>query len=188
VTGLTVRDLVFQVSYYLGQIWAGWQVKVPLSFLAGLYVNHLGGDAVALLTWFVMVVVDLAFGTWLAVRRRRFDVRAFGRWAVKVGTHCLVITVAGLAFRSVLQPMGLPHIPLLDLTLGLLVCTEALSILKNMQRLGLPVPKVVVRVIGTLQDKAEAKVENFFSAPANDRRRPRRTDNDDDLNDDLDQN
>ncbi|MDL2226985.1 phage holin family protein [Deltaproteobacteria bacterium OttesenSCG-928-M10] len=177
MTGLSLKDLAFQVTYYFGQIWAGWQVKVPLSIFTGFYVNHLGGDAAALVTWFSLVVVDLAFGAWLAVRRRRFDVRAFGRWAVKVATHCLVIIIAGLAFRSVLLPMGLT-IPLLDLTLGLLVCTEALSILKNMQRLGLPVPKLAVRLIGGLSGKAEDKIEDFFNRPANDRRRPQRPNHD----------
>ena len=171
MTGLNFQDLVFQINHYFTQIWAGWQVKLPLSLLAGFYTDHLGGDAVALVTWFAMIVIDLFFGTWFALKSRRFDVKSFGFWVIKLGTHSVVIIIAGAAFRSVLTPLGL-NFPLLNLALGILVCTEALSIFKNMDRLGLPVPNLVVRFIDGLKSKAENQAEDFFSRPENNRRRP----------------
>lgn len=168
-----MKELWFQATYFFSQIWAGmWPVKAPLSLAVGFYSGHLGGDWVLLLVFSAMIVTDLAFGTWLAVKRRRFDLRLFGRWVVKVGTHFFVIAVVGVTIRSILGPLSL-NLPLLDLFLGLLICTEALSILKNMRRLGLPVPKLAVKLIGDVQTKAEQKVDNFFNRPENDRRRPR---------------
>ena len=81
-----------------------------------------------------------------------------------------MIFVVGLAIRSILEPLGISF-PLLDLFLGMLICTEALSILKNMQRLGLPVPKLATRILADVQEKAERKATDFFSRPENDRRR-----------------
>ncbi len=109
-------------------------------------------------------------GPWLAVTRRRFDVRLFGQWVIKVGTHFLVILIVGLSIRSVLEPLGV-QFPLLDLFLGMLICTEGISILKNMRRLGLPVPKIAARMLADIQDKAEQRAALFFSRPENDRRK-----------------
>ena len=122
-----------------------------------------------------MIVIDLLFGTWLAIRRERFDLRLFGRWVVKVGTHFFVIFIVGLAIRSILEPLCISF-PLLDLFLGLLICTEALSILKNMQRLGLPVPRLATRLLADMREQAEAKAAVFFSRPENDRRKQPRSD------------
>ena len=123
-----------------------------------------------LLIFSAMIFVDLIFGTWLAAKRRRFDVRLFGRWVVKVGTHFFVILIVGLSIRPVLEPLGIKF-PLLDLFLGMLICTEGLSVLKNMRRLGLPVPKMAIKLLTDAHEKAERKAADFFSRPENDRRR-----------------
>jgi toxin secretion/phage lysis holin len=165
-----MKEIWAQSNYYFSQIWNGWMLKVPLSTVAGFYTGHLGGDWVLLLVFSAMIFVDLVFGTWLAIKRKLFDVRLFGRWVVKVGTHFFVIFVVGLAIRSILEPLSIDF-PLLDLFLGMLICTEALSILKNMQRLGLPVPKLATRILADIQDKAEQKATDFFNQPENDRRK-----------------
>lgn len=167
-----MRELWFHVNYCFSQIWDGWPVKVLLSAAPGLYLGHLGGDWVLLLIFSAMIVIDLIFGSWLAIKRHRFDVRLFGRWVVKVGTHFLVIFIVGLSIRSVLDPLGV-EFPLLDLFLGMLICTEGLSILKNMRRLGLPVPRLAIKLLAQAQDKGEQKTADFFNQPDNDRRRPR---------------
>ena len=164
---------VFQVGYYFSQVWAGWSFRVAVSVAAGFYAGRLGGDLVLFLIFCFMMAVDLLFGTCLAFKRRRFYRRKFGQWVVKALTHFAVIVIVGFAAQSILGPLGI-NFPLLDLFLGLLICTEALSILKNMQRLGLPVPKIATRLIADIQDQAEQKAKDFFSRPENDRRhRPR---------------
>ena len=165
-----MKELWMQSTYYFWQIWDGWMLKVPLATVAGFYTGHLGGDWVLLLIFSAMIVIDLVFGTWLAIRRRHFDVRLFGRWVVKVGTHFFVIFIVGLAIRSILEPLSIGF-PLLDLFLGMLICTEALSVLKNMQRLGLPVPRLATRMLTDIQGQAERKAADFFSQPGNDRRK-----------------
>jgi toxin secretion/phage lysis holin len=166
-----MKELWVQASYFFSQIWAGMlPVKAPLSLALGFYSGYLGGDWLLLLVFTAMIVIDLVFGTWLAIRRQRFEVRLFGRWVVKAGTHFFVIAVVGVAIRSILEPLSISF-PLLDLFLGLLICTEALSVLKNMKRLGLPVPRLAARILTDAQGKAEKLAEDFFSRPENDRRR-----------------
>ncbi|MDR2947294.1 MAG: phage holin family protein [Candidatus Adiutrix sp.] len=157
--------------YFLSQVWQGWSIKIPLSALAAFYTKQLGGGDAALLWIFSgMIFADLALGTCLAVKRRRFNYHKFCRWVIKVGTHFSVIIVVGLGLRSILEPLGIDF-PLLDLFMGMLICTEALSILKHMQRLGLPVPKLAARILTDVQARAENEAADFFSRPENDRRR-----------------
>jgi len=166
-----MKDLWFQASYFFGQIWEGlWPVKAPLSLALGFYSGYLGGDWVLLIAFTGMIVIDLAFGTWLAIRKQCFEVRLFGRWVVKVGTHFFVIVIVGVAIRAILEPLSISF-PLLDLFLGLMICTEALSVLKNMKRLGLPVPRMATRILSDVQCQAERRAEDFFSRPENDRRK-----------------
>jgi toxin secretion/phage lysis holin len=168
--GGPVKEVWAQANYYFSQIWDGWALKVPLATLAGLYTDHTGGKWALLVIFSGMIAVDLFFGTWLAAKRRCFNVRLFGRWVVKAGTHFFVIYIVGVAVRSILEPLGISF-PLLDLFLGMLICTETLSVLKNMRRLGLPVPRLATRILTDVQDKAERKAADFFSRPENDRRR-----------------
>lgn len=171
-----MKELWFQATYFFSQIWADmWPVKAPLSLAVGFYSDYLGGDRGLLLIFSVMIAVDMFFGSWLAIKLRRFDVRLFGRWVVKVLTHFTIIGVVGATIRSILGPLSL-NFPLLDLFLGLLICTEALSILKNMRRLGLPVPKLAAKILTNVQTRAEQKVDNFFNRPENDRRKRPRSD------------
>lgn len=165
-----MKELWFQVNHYFSQIWAGWPIKLPIAALGGFYTGYLGGDGRLVLAFLAMIVIDLLLGTWLAVRLRRFDVRLFGRWVLKVGTHFAVILIVGVAIRAVLEPMGIKF-PLLDLFLGLLICTEALSIVKNMGRLGLPVPRLATKILTNIQQAGDRKAAEFFSQPQNDRRR-----------------
>ena len=127
-----MRELTFQIGYYLSQIFAGWSFKVPVSAAAGFYAGHLGGDWVLFLIFCLMMAVDLLFGSCLAFKRRRFDPRLFGRWVIKALTHFAVIVIVALAAHSILGPLQI-NFPLLDLFLGPLICTEALSTLKNMK-------------------------------------------------------
>ena len=168
--GGQMKEVWLQANYYFSQIWDGWLIKILLAAVPGFYSGHLNGDWALLLIFSAMIFVDLIFGTWLAIKRRAFDVRLFGRWVVKVGTHFFVILIVGLSIRSILEPLGV-RFPLLDLFLGMLICTEGLSILKNMRRLGLPVPKLAIKLLTDAQDKAEGKAADFFRRPDNDRRR-----------------
>lgn len=167
-----MKELWAQSSYYFSQVWEGWPIKILLVAVPGLF-GRLGGDWELLLIFSVMVAIDLILGTWLAIKRHRFEMRLFGRWVVKVGTHFFVIFIVGLSIRSILEPLSIGF-PLLDLFLGMLICTEGLSILKNMRRLGLPVPKLAVKLLSEAQEKAEQKTADFFSRPENDRRLPLR--------------
>mgnify|MGYP003623255281 FL=1 len=85
--------------------------------------------------------------------------------------------IIALAARSILGPLKI-NLPVVDLFLGLLICTEALSILKKMQRLGLPVPKVAARLLADMRQGAEERARHFFSRPENDRRRNPTSEND----------
>lgn len=171
-----MKDLWFQVGHFFSQIWSGlWPVKAPFSLAVGFYSGYLGGDGVLLIVFSAMIVVDLFFGTLLAFLCRRFDPKLFGRWVVKALTHFAVIVIVGFAAKSILGPLQI-NFPLLDLFLGLLICTEALSILRNMQRLGLPVPRLATRLLADMREQAEAKAAVFFSRPENDRRKQPRSD------------
>ena len=170
-----MKELAIQIAYYFSQIWTGWSVKMPFALVTGLYTGYLGGDWLLFLIFFFMVGLDLCLGTCLAIRRKRFDPRLFGLWVVKVLTHCTVIVIVGLAVKSLLGPLSI-NFPLLDLFLGLLICTDALSILKNMQRLVLPVPRLATRLLADMREQAEAKAAVFFSRPENDRRKQPRSD------------
>ena len=169
--GVTLKEIWIQANYFFGQIWDGlWPVKAPLSLVMAFYSSYLGGDWLLMLVFTGMIVIDLAFGTWLAVKLRRFEVRFFGRWVVKAGTHFFVILIVGLAIKSVLEPLSISF-PLLDLFLGLLICTEAFSVLKNMRNLGLPVPNLATRILADVQTRAEQTAEDFFRLPGGDRQR-----------------
>ena len=166
-----MKDLWFQVGHFFSQIWSGlWPVKAPFSLPVGCYSGVLGGEGVLLIVFSAMIVVDLFLGILLAFLCSRLDPMRFGRWVVTALIHSAVTGSAGVAAKSSLGPLQI-NFPLLDLFLGLLICTEALSILRNMQRLGLPVPKLATRILTDVQYQAEQRAADFFSRPENDRRR-----------------
>lgn len=160
---MTLRSTLELGGYYLAQAWSGWPIKIPLATLGSLYATYIGGDWIFLLIYFVFFTLDLLFGTWLAIKEERFELRRFSEWVVKVGSHFFTIFVVGISLKSILGPLNVTF-SWLDLCIGLLICTEAASILKRMHELGLPVPKIAVKLLSHAQLKAERAAEDLLKS------------------------
>lgn len=172
-----MKEFWLDMGYYFSQIWVGWNVKAPLAIMTGFYSGYLNGDWLMFIVFCLMTLFDVLLGSWLALKRRCFDPRLFGKWVLKVLVHFAVILVVAVCIKSILAPLGVKF-PLLDLFLGFLICTEGLSVLKNMRRLGWPVPKAAVRIVAGLQSEADRKAAAFFKRPENDRRGKAKPDSD----------
>lgn len=147
-----LREIMLDAWYYLSQLGGGWNIKVPLAALAGFYTTTLNGDWLMVTGFYILTFVDLVFGTVVAIQRRQFSVRRFGKWIIKVGTYTACIVMVGFAHTSVIR-MSDMRIPILDGFLIVLITTEIMSIFCNISKAGLTVPPFALKLVSSIHDK-----------------------------------
>lgn len=155
-----LKEAGLDMSYYLNQLAAGAQIKVPLAMAAGFYAQYLGGDWVLLAAWFLLDLLDLFFGSWNAIRKRTFSMLRFRKWVIKVLTYGITILVFAVLNMGFNRASGF-NAPILDGFLMVLLATEAMSIFNNMRKLGWPVPAVAAKLAQRIHDKANEQLDEI---------------------------
>ena len=135
------------LAYYTQSLLALWPEKAVIGSCVAGAVSLFGGDAYLLWMLGAMLVADFAFGLADAVRRRHFRCRMLAHGALKFPAYCLYLLIVGVVNASLSRSFGGFDMPLLNLFIA------------HMQRLGIPVPDLLRRVLLRSKRKVERRVD-----------------------------
>lgn len=145
------------LSYYTQSIVVLWPEKAVISsFLTGI-VALFGGDAFIMWLLLSVMCADFLLGFTDAARRKHIRCRAMGRGALKFVYYFSYIGLVGVVNVSLSRSFGI-HVPLLDMFMSYLIITDTISVMAHMQRLGIPVPALLRRIVVRSRDKIERGV------------------------------
>ena len=139
------------LDYYTQSLLALWPEKAVIGSCVAGVVSLFGGDGYLL--WM------LGFGLADAVRRRHFRCRMLAHGALKFPAYCLYLLIVGVVNASLSRSFGGFDMPLLNLFIAYLIITDAVSVIAHMQRLGIPVPDLLRRVLLRSKRKVERRVD-----------------------------
>lgn len=117
------------------------------------------------LVWILcgLFLMDFGLGVWLAVAKGQFSLRRFARGFAKIPVYTLVLLIGWLCQQGVMMLTG--HlVPAPMWACAYLCMHDALSCLAKCDALGLPVPKLVKKVLRRISLATEAKVEQALDA------------------------
>ena len=152
------------LDYYTQSLLALWPEKAVIgSFLAGA-AALVGADAYLLWMLAGMLTADFAFGLADAVRRRHFRCRILAHGVLKFPAYCLYLLIVGTVNASLSRSFGI-EMPLLNLFVAYLIITDAVSVMAHMQRLGIPVPELLRRLVVRSKRRVEQRVDDATGGP-----------------------
>ena len=163
-----VREIGCDVWYYFSKIFSDFHFKAPVAVAASFYVGLLGGDWVLLTGFYLMVCIDLFFGSWAAVKLGTFTPTHFAKWVLKLVTYSICIVLIGFINAAMARVSGVAP-PILNGFLGLMIVTEVLSVMANMHKIGLPVPALAVKLVTNIHAKTTASLEETTGGPLGER-------------------
>lgn len=165
------RDIVElhrEITYHLQQAYHSAGIKLLLGSLAAvpaLFSSKLFGSWQLLQIWFYLSLVDLCFGVALALRtpgkngeKNAFSRRRLYGWVIKCGTHLGVIILFGLLSVGLFIVSGVV-VPVINVFMFGLACTEAGSIVDTAIKLKLPVPIQARKLVGWFVKKSDRMVD-----------------------------
>lgn len=151
------------LAYYTQSLAAFWAEKVCLSGLVTAFVALCGGDAVLLWCMLALWLVDFALGLSVALKRGRFRCRRLACGVLKIPAYCLYLLLVGVVNLALTRSIGV-DVPLLNGFVAYLIVTDAVSVTKNMQLLGLPIPPPLRRIIVKSKEKIEKTVDEALDS------------------------
>lgn len=164
---MAIREL-YMISQHLQQLIDAWQGKAILGALCALAAGllemanvYFGADAL-LIQWLVAVMcADFALGVIQAFKNKRFNRRQFYHGALKFMLYPVYLLLVGISVASLARAIGVGHV-LFNLFAAYLIACEVLSILKNMERLGIKHLKIVSDIIHGAQRKIEHSIKETY--------------------------
>ncbi len=168
--GETWRDIMETVQYYVSQLWAGAGIKSFLAALATIYIDLFHGQVIILNVYLLFSGVDLALGTWRAVKTDRWSPKFVLYWVRKLFTYVCIVSLFGGMSLAFFLWTGMN----LQLVNFLLVCcciTELGSIIKNMKKLGMPLPPVVDVLLNLIRRQAAEKMNQAIGGTEEDQKK-----------------
>lgn len=132
-------------------------IKIFLSVVGGLIVSALGGCDMLLIVLAAFVVFDYVSGVILAVKQGKLNSRVGFFGIVKKALIFVVVIIAHLLD----QLTGLDAIR--SITVLFYISNEGISILENLGKLGVEIPKKIRDVLEQLEDKDDDNSEDTES-------------------------
>lgn len=145
------------LTYYTQSLLALWPEKALIGSCIAGFVSLFGGDALLLWLLVAMLLADFAFGLADALRRRHFRCRMLAHGALKFPAYCLYLLLVGVVNVSLSRSVGM-EMPFLNLFVAYLIMTDAVSVIGHMQRLGIPVPALLRRIVLRGRNRVERGV------------------------------
>ena len=148
---------MYNFPYYFEQLIDCWPEKLTFGAICGTLSSAFGGDVFLWGSCFGMLTADLVLGLWSAFSTGRFSYVILERGIIKFPAYAVYIILASVLQRTVSQAFG-AVVPLLDMFLAYLVFTDAISVLRHLKELGLPVPPLLEAIAQRGRKKIEEKV------------------------------
>jgi len=135
-----------------------WQIKSLFSLIGGFYSSVSAGDSFLLACVFSMMCVDVVFGLSDSIMSGTYSPHRLSRGIGKFFSYSVTILLVMFISAGINTAVG-ANIHIQDFFMSYLMSCEALSIIRHMENLGLPVPALARKIAFGVQKKAEEKVE-----------------------------
>jgi len=127
------------------------QLKVVLSAISFIGEFVFKAHEQALLTVFLLIVLDTITGVIKATKARNLGSREFFRVAVKLVIYSVLMACASLVDKA------LPLVIAMPVMYTFLAVTEGVSILENIGEAGFPVPNQILNKLKVMQKEIQKK-------------------------------
>lgn len=117
----------------------------PLKIEFGQIFSSLSPFAFYIIILFIMIMLDTLFGLLYSLRIKKYSTKKFRRCLFKIVTYFTAVAVIRLVEEGIagIVSTTLPT----HIIVSFLIITEAISVLKNLALLGVPIPMGFVRII-----------------------------------------
>lgn len=154
-----------EIWYIIQQACESWQGKVMLSAiltvisqLAEQFSTAFGADTFLLCLLFILVAVDLTVALFVSIKERDFGV-VFGTHGIlKFPLYCLYLFLIGAITVSFEHSINI-GLPLLNLFIAYLVATQVFIIVRNLEKLNVKIPPLLLFLVHGLKEKMETTIQ-----------------------------
>jgi len=126
-------------------------IKVALSAISFVGEFIFKAHEQALLTVFLLIILDTITGVIKAAKARNLGSREFFRVAIKLVIYSILMTCANLVDKA------LPLVIAMPIMYTFLAVTEGISILENIGESGFPVPTQILNKLKVMQKEIQKK-------------------------------
>jgi toxin secretion/phage lysis holin len=137
----------------LDKVLSDFNLKVILSGLSFVGEFIFKAHQEALLTVFLLIILDTVTGLIKAAKKQDVASRDFFRVTVKLVIYSILMAVASLVDKALPVAMAMP------VMYTFLAATEGLSIVENIKEAGYPVPTKIVDILKVSKEDAGKKNE-----------------------------
>jgi len=137
----------------LDKVLSDFNLKVILSGLSFVGEFIFKAHQEALLTVFLLIILDTVTGLIRAAKKQDVASRDFFRVTVKLVIYSILMAVASLVDKALPVAMAMP------VMYTFLAATEGLSIVENIKEAGYPVPTKIVDILKVSKEDAGKKNE-----------------------------
>lgn len=137
----------------LDKVLSDFNLKIILSGLSFVGEFIFKAHQEALLTVFLLIILDTVTGLIKAAKKQDVASRDFFRVTVKLVIYSILMAVASLVDKALPVAMAMP------VMYTFLAATEGLSIVENIKEAGYPVPTKIVDILKVSKEDAGKKNE-----------------------------
>lgn len=161
----SLTEVAAGMEHYIDQIFESFGLKAGFAAIPAVFVAFLGGNWHLFEAWFILNIVDLAFGVMVALKsidpvtgHCRFSKRKIYGWVVKTLANMVTIIMVGIVTVFFAQVSGFA-VPVIDWFMFILLLTEITSILDGADRLGFPVHPLARAIVAKIRRTTEHKID-----------------------------
>jgi phage-related holin len=157
------REVAFRMREDLSSLFHAFGVKFLAALvLAGAFARYIGGEPGLMEIYIGVFTLDLVMGVTRALKTKSFRIALLGMWVIKVLTYFMCLLVMGLIWKALVLTFG-TFFDLVNYFLLVMIITEAVSIVDNAARAGLPVPPFMRFLLIKLKRKGIKTINQFIS-------------------------
>lgn len=149
---------------YLGQLMFGVWIKILLGAVLAAFTNIFFGDIVIAGFYAIFLAADLFLGVLYAKVVGTYTKRKLYGFVKKVVTCGIMLIIVGIISHSLFRITGVV-IAMINWLMFVFILTEAVSIIDNLEKLGMPVHPVIKVVMKALRHKSASYFCNIMDTP-----------------------
>jgi phage-related holin len=157
------REVAFRMREDLSSLFHAFWVKfLAALMLVGAFGQYIGSEPGLLEIYVAVFTLDLVMGVTRAVKTKCFRIAILSMWVIKVLTYFLCLLVIGLIWKASVLAFG-TFFDLVNYFILVMIITEAVSIVDNAVKAGLPVPPFMRFLLIKLKRKGIKTINQFIS-------------------------
>lgn len=123
---------------------------ISLSSISTIFIYLIGGIDVAFKSLCIIIVIDYITGIISAIKSKKLNSKV-GFWGIVKKLLYFAMVVLGVILDRIMGSNG----TIRTLILYFLIANDGLSILENLAKIGIPIPKKLLDILEQLKEKGE---------------------------------